>query len=95
MKSERNYIKDDIIISSKDSILTYLDELKNRDINSVDDLNKWWKDKSETDAFLEEDMAWRYIKMSCDTTDKELSDSFNFFVTEIEPVVSLDKEMAK
>lgn len=88
MKSKRNYISKDFIIKSKETILTYLDELKDRQIDSVDDLNKWWKDKSETEAFLEEDMAWRYIKMSCDTADKKLSESFNFFVSEIEPVVS-------
>ncbi|MCD4794210.1 MAG: M3 family oligoendopeptidase [Bacteroidales bacterium] len=88
MKIERNYINKDIIIKSKDSVLTYLDDLKDRDINSTEDLNRWWKDKSETEAFLEENMAWRYIKMSCDTSDKKLSESFNFFVTEIEPVVS-------
>ncbi len=88
MNIKRNYISKDIIIESKETILTYLDELKDREINSVDDLKRWWKDKSETEAFLEEDMAWRYIKMSCDTTDKKLSESFNFFVTEIEPLVS-------
>ena len=88
MKSKRNYISKDFIIKSKETILTYLDELKDRQIDSVDDLNKWWKDKSETEAFLEEDMAWRYIKMSCDTADKKLSESFNFFVSEIEPIVS-------
>ncbi len=98
MKSKRNFIKDDIIINSKEDIIPYLEDLKNRAINSVDDLKKWWADRSETDAFLEEDMAWRYIKMSCNTSDEKLSDSFNFFVKEIEPVVSeysdvLDKKL--
>ncbi|NPA44246.1 MAG: M3 family oligoendopeptidase [Chlorobi bacterium] len=88
MKTKRNFIKNDIIIKSKDDIIPYLEDLKNRPINSVEDLKKWWADKSETEAFLEEDAAWRYIKMSCNTADKKLAESFNFFVTEIEPVVS-------
>ncbi len=98
MKAKRNFINDDIIINSKEDIIPYLEDLKNRSMNSVDDLKKWWADRSETDAFLEEDMAWRYIKMSCNTADEELSESFNFFVKEIEPIVSeysdvLDKKL--
>src|SRR5688500_43511 len=30
-------------------------------------------------------MAWRYIRMTCDTTNKKYDDSYNFFIEEIEP----------
>jgi len=98
MKLKRNFIKEDIIIKSKEDIIPYLEDLKNRTVNSVEDLKKWWADRSETNAFLEEDAAWRYIKMSCNTADEKLAESFNFFVKEIEPVVSeysdiLDKKL--
>ncbi len=98
MKTKRNFIKDNIIIKSKQDIIPFLDDLKKREINSVEDLKKWWADKSETEAFLEENMAWRYIKMSCNTADEKLVESFNFFVSEIEPIVSeysdvLDKRL--
>ncbi len=88
MKIKRNFIKQDLKINSKDDILPYLEDLKNRDINSVEDLKKWWSDRSETEAFLEEDAAWRYIKMTCNTEDEKLAEEFNFFVKEIEPLVS-------
>ncbi len=84
----RNFIDKNQKINNWEDIKPYLDDLQNREIKSSEELLKWWKDRSETDAFLEEEMAWRYIKMSCDTTDKNLSDSFNFFVSEIEPKVS-------
>ncbi|MCF6366549.1 MAG: M3 family oligoendopeptidase [Bacteroidales bacterium] len=98
MKSKRNFIKENLIIKSKEDIIPYLENLKERKIKSVEDLKRWWADRSETNAFLEEDAAWRYIKMSCNTADKELAESFNFFVKEIEPVVSeysdvLDKKL--
>ena len=32
-------------------------ELKNREINSVEDLERWLKDRSELEAALEEDFA--------------------------------------
>ncbi|RZJ63968.1 MAG: M3 family oligoendopeptidase, partial [Flavobacterium sp.] len=45
-------------------------ELLKREINSVSELEKWLKDKSELEAALEEDFAWRYIKMTCDTANE-------------------------
>ena len=42
-------------------------------------------DRSELEAVMEEDMAWRYIKMNIDTTDEKLASDFQFFVDEIEP----------
>lgn len=88
MKIKRNFIPNDFNITKKEDILPFLEDLKNREINSVDDLKKWWTDKSETEAFLEEDMAWRYIKMTCNTEDEKLAEDFNFFIKDIEPLVS-------
>lgn len=65
-----------------------LDELLKREINSVEELEKWLKDKSELEAALEEDFAWRYIKMSCDTANENLVKDFQYFATEIEPKIS-------
>ena len=60
-------------------------ELTERPVNSVADLEKWMFDRSELEAALEEDFAWRYIRMSCDTTDEDLLQKFQYFATEIEP----------
>lgn len=61
------------------------DELLGRDIDSVAALEQWLQDKSELEAALEEDFAWRYIKMTCDTANEDLVKSFQYFATEIEP----------
>ncbi|MBE9467113.1 MAG: M3 family oligoendopeptidase [Bacteroidetes bacterium] len=84
----RNFVSKDLKIKSWESIESYFNDLDKRDINSINDLEKWMHDRSELDSVLEEDLAWRYIKMNCDTTDKSLTDDFNFFVTEIEPNIS-------
>jgi oligoendopeptidase F len=65
-----------------------LNELLSRKIEGVTDLEQWLKDKSELEAALEEDFAWRYIKMSCDTSNENLVKDFQYFATEIEPKVS-------
>ncbi len=71
-----------------ESLSPILDELLARPIDSVLELENWLKNKSELEAALEEDFAWRYIKMSCDTANKELVESFQYFATEIEPKIS-------
>ncbi len=88
MKIKRNFIPDTLKIKSSDDILPFLKDLQDRKINSAEELKKWWADKSETESFLEEDMAWRYIKMTCDTENEKSAKDFNFFVKEIEPLVS-------
>ena len=63
-------------------------ELLDRPLNSVQELEKWLHDKSELEAALEEDFAWRYIRMTCDTASEELLQNFQYFATEIEPKVA-------
>jgi len=86
-KKLRTYIPQDLKMEW-DSLSPILDELKNREINNVEELEKWLKDKSELEAALEEDFAWRYIKMSCDTANEDLVKDFQYFATEIEPKIS-------
>lgn len=71
-----------------DNLEPILNELLDRPIADVSGLEQWLKDKSELEAALEEDFAWRYIKMSCDTANEELLQSFQYFATEIEPKIS-------
>lgn len=86
-KKTRTYIPQELEIKW-DTLSPILDELVNRTINNVAELEHWLKDKSELEAALEEDFAWRYIKMSCDTANEELVSSFQYFATEIEPKIS-------
>lgn len=86
-KKERKYIPAELEI--KWEILEPIyNELLNRNINSVEELEKWLQDRSEIEAALEEDFAWRYIRMTCDTNSEELLQSFQYFATEIEPQIA-------
>jgi len=86
-KKNRTYIPQ-IIEMKWENLSPILDELLQREINSVQELEKWLKDKSELEAALEEDFAWRYIRMSCDTANEDLVQKFQYFATEIEPKIS-------
>jgi len=43
------------------------------------------KHRSELDALLEEDAAWKYIKNAIDTTNEAYSKDYHLFITEIQP----------
>jgi len=86
-KKTRTYIPQDLKMEWE-NLSPILDELLKREINTVEELEQWLKDKSELEAALEEDFAWRYIKMSCDTANEDLVKDFQYFATEIEPKIS-------
>jgi oligoendopeptidase F len=87
-KPKRKYIPESLTIDSWGKLKSFFDDLANRDIQSSAELEKWLIDGSELSAVMEEDMAWRYIKMNIDTTDSKLQEEFNFWIKEISPNVA-------
>ena len=84
-RPKRKFVPENLIIDSWKKIESLFDNLVEREISNVAELEKWMLDRSELEAVLEEDMAWRYIKMNIDTTNKELGESFSFWIKEIAP----------
>lgn len=87
-RPQREFISEELVVDSWSKIETYFQDLLERKIHSVIALEKWMLDRSELEAVLEEEQAWRYIKMNIDTRDKELGDAFSFWVKEISPNVA-------
>jgi oligoendopeptidase F len=82
---QRSYIAKGIVLKTFEDVEGYFNELLTRELNELSSYKKWLCDVSELEAFLEEDGAWRYIKMSIDTTNPALTESYTYFVTEIQP----------
>ena len=87
-KPVREFVAENLIVDSWEKIQPLFDDLLERKINNVNELEKWMSDRSELAAVLEEDLAWRYIKMNIDTTDKDKSEKFHFWINEISPKMS-------
>ncbi|MFL5789433.1 MAG: M3 family oligoendopeptidase, partial [Flavisolibacter sp.] len=81
----RNFLPKNFKITDWETLEPFLKELLERPINSVKELEKWLQDISELEAVIGEDAAWRQIKMTCDTENKELEEAFTYFVMEIQP----------
>jgi oligoendopeptidase F len=86
-KKPRAYVPENFEINWE-SLEPLFNELRDRPITSVDELEQWMRDRSEVEAALEEDFAWRYIRMTCDTTNEELLARFQYFATEVEPKIA-------
>jgi oligoendopeptidase F len=86
-KIRRIYLPENLEVTDWQSIEPFFKELLSREIASGNDLEKWLKDLSELEAVITEDLCWRQIKMTCDTTDKKLEESFNYFCMEIQPKI--------
>ena len=87
-KRKRNLLPADFEVTTWEAVKPYFDDLLTRDIHSAEDLRQWFRDRSELEAVLSENLAWRYIKMTCDTTDEALRESYSEFITEIEPKIA-------
>lgn len=86
--NKRKYIPADFKISDWNTLRPFYEELKQRAVNSVKELELLIADLSELDAIVSEDAGWRYIKMTCDTTNEKLVNDYTFFITEIYPKIA-------
>lgn len=84
-RPKRKFVAQDLQIDAWEKIEGYYNDLLKRDISDEKAFLHWLQDISELEAILEEDMAWRYIKMTINTKDEALSENYTFFVTEIQP----------
>ncbi|WP_187263295.1 M3 family oligoendopeptidase [Pontibacter beigongshangensis] len=87
-RKPRLYLSESFSVDNWNAIEPYFTELVSRDIDSVEALEKWMSDRSELESVLTEDLGWRYIRMTCDTRNEEVTKAFQYFVSEIEPKVA-------
>ena len=84
-RKPRIFVAENLNIEKWEDVKPYFDQLLNEEIDSIDSYKNWLLKNSELEAVLEEDMAWRYIKMTINTADEEASKRYTTFVTEINP----------
>lgn len=87
-KISRKFLPADLLFEKWEHVEPYYTELEKREIHSVNELEKWMLDFSELEAFVSETFGWKYIRMTCDTTNQEALNAYTYFVTEVEPKIS-------
>jgi len=84
-KQKRHFLPQDFTVTTWEALEPYFKALLEREINSKETIEQWLKDMSEVESAVSEDACWRQIRMTCDTTDKNLEEAFTYFCMEIQP----------
>jgi oligoendopeptidase F len=84
----RHYIPSDFKITDWQTLEPFFKNLLQTNIQSKNDYEQLLRDISELESVVSEDLAWRYIKMTCDTNNQELEATYLDFVTNIQPHIA-------
>lgn len=87
-KIKRQFLPEEINLNNWSELEPYYKDLVDRTIGSKEDMASWLYDLSEIEAVVSEHAGWLYIRMTCDTTNKSLSEAYAYFVEEINPKIS-------
>jgi len=84
----RKFLPEQFSVTSWEVLKPFFDDLLVRKLDSPESLKKWLHDRSELESVISEDMAWRYIKMTCFTENQEYSKQYQDFVQNIQPQIA-------
>lgn len=85
---KKTFLPDEMSFASWNELEPWFKLLDGRVVDSPIEFEKWLADLSELESVLHEELAWRYIRSSCNTADKAAEEAYDFFVTAIEPEVA-------
>jgi oligoendopeptidase F len=86
-KIPRQLLPESFSLQSWEDLAPYFEELEQRPLASVSELEKWLRDASELESVISEEASWRQIRMTCDTQDPIRVEAFEFFMTQIQPKI--------
>jgi len=84
----RKFLPENFAVTSWEVLKPYFNNLLDRKINSLQDLRKWFLDRSELESVISEDLAWRYIRMTCYTENKDYLKAYQDFIQNIQPEIA-------
>ena len=79
----------DFVVTDWAHLQPYFDQLLAAPLDSVQDIEQWLKASSELNFVVAEEKAWRFIRMTCDTTSEPIKKLYEQFSSEILPQLSI------
>lgn len=86
-KIRRNFLPAVLNLDSWASLEPFYIDLAGRKLDTREELLHWLKDLSELESVVQEHVGWLYIRMTCDTRDKNLTEAYTHFVENINPKI--------
>lgn len=91
---QRRFVPERAALTEIKEIESLYKQLIGRPIKTIKDLKQWLLDRSELEAALDQVGSILYIKMTCQTDDKERAQAYTDFIEKIAPAVKpLDDEL--
>lgn len=87
-RPKRKFLPEQFAVSDWEVLKPYFDNLLDRALDSEESLRQWFRDRSELESVISEDLAWRYINMTCFTENEEYSKRYENFVVNIQPKIA-------
>lgn len=81
----RAFLPSDWRLKNWDDALIWYQQLIARDVSTSQAFGAFLLDRSALESALDEDLAWRYIRMTCNTEDEQLRAEYEFFIGSIYP----------
>ena len=88
-RPKRKFLPEDFTVNTWELLEPYFISLRDRNVNSLEQLQNWLKDWSELDSAFAEELSWRYIRMTEETDNKSFLESYNYSVTVLTPKASV------
>jgi oligoendopeptidase F len=88
-KRPRTFLPKDFQVNTWEELSPYFNQLYPRTCNSVEELTQWLHQRDELLAVLSENLAWRYIRMTCDTANPDHVAQYTYFLDHIQPQLAL------
>ncbi len=75
----RKFLPADLKFEVWDDAAAYFDDLQQRAIHTLEELQQWLKDSDELHAAIDETGRWLYIQSTCDTESEEIRTAFQAY----------------
>lgn len=93
-KKPRAFLPADFAVTTWEALRPWYDRLLAWEPHSLEDFLRWLAATDELQAVLQEDLGWRYIRMTCQTDDQAATEAYQFFLEHISPhVMPLDHKL--
>ncbi|HET9053120.1 MAG TPA: M3 family oligoendopeptidase, partial [Cyclobacteriaceae bacterium] len=87
-RPKRKFLPENFTVTDWPGLKPCFDNLLMRELNSVEAVRQWLRDRSELESVISEDLAWRYINMTRYTDNQEYSRRYEDFVVNIQPQIA-------
>lgn len=86
-RRKNTFVLEDFKVTSWDTLKPYYDDLAQREVTSVTELEQWIYDRSHLEAVVSEAFGWRYINITRDSADEQATALYQQAVQELSPQI--------